>query len=166
MKKGLVILVLLGLALLAFLYFSPVTPSSADAVEETADETSAIPETIGPDMLVDEALSELQDGTAPPMQAIMKIRKVAEEHPENQKAQLTLGLLSLQTSQYANAVNRFSNLVALDSLNGESWKFLAEAKLGSGDTVQARNDFEKALLLVDHETRNRFKTEIPTLVRN
>lgn len=166
MKKGHVILILIGLALLAFLYFSPVTPSSTDSDEAVVDQAITSPDDMDPDLRVDEALGELQDGSVPPMQAIMKIRAVAEEHPNNQKAQLTLGLLSLQTAQFSNAVIRFSNLIALDSLNGESWRFLAEAKLGSGDTVEARNDFEKALLLVNDEMGNRFKEELPVLVRN
>ncbi len=166
MKKGPVILILFGLALLAFLYFSPVTPSSTDPNEENTDQLISDQEDLGPDLKVDEALQELQDGSVPPMQAIMKIRQVAEDHPENQKAQLTLGLLSLQTAQYANAVDRFSKLVALDPTNGESLRFLAEARLGTGDTVEARNDFEKALLLVDEETRDRFKKELPALDRN
>ncbi len=166
MKKGHVILILIGLALLAFLYFSPVTPSTTDSDEAVVDQARTSPDNMDPDLRVDEALRELQDGSVPPMQAILKIRAVAEEHPNNQKAQLTLGLLSLQTAQFSNAVIRFGNLIALDSLNGESWRFLAEAKLGSGDTVEARNDFEKALLLVNDEMGNRFKEELPVLVRN
>ena len=167
MRRGHVILILIGLALLAFLYFSPVTPSLDETPEEVVTEEA--PEVTGitdPDMRVDQALQELQDGTTPPMQAIMKIRQVAEDHPENQKAQLTLGLLSLQTGQFENAVMRFGNLVSLDSSNGESWKYLAEAKLGAGDSVEARKDFEKALLLVDDATGDRFKSEIPALVKN
>ena len=167
MKKGQVILIILGLALLAFLYFSPVTPGTENAPEvEVIEETTGDSDMMDPDQMVDEALMALQDGSVPPMQAIMKIRQVAEDFPENQKAQLTLGILSLQTGQFPNAVVRFSNLVALDSSNGESWKFLAQAKLGSGDTIDAQHDFEKALLLVDPETGNRFKSELSALVRN
>ena len=153
-------MILIGLALLAFLYFSPVTPSPNQVNEENTTEDS--PELTGelsPDQKLDQALQELQDGSTPPMQAIMKIRQVAQDHPENQRAQLTLGLLSLQTGQYENASMRFGNLVALDSSNGESWKYLAQAKLGAGDTVEARKDFEKALQLVDEETADRFKSE-------
>lgn len=168
MKRGQVILILVGLALLAFLYFSPVIPSQKDNSEEVVAEEE-IPEVSGemtPDQRIDQALLELQDTTIPPMQTIMKIAQVAREHPENQKAQLTLGLLSLQTGQFENAVVRFSNLVSLDSSNGESWKYLAQARLSAGDTVEARKDFEKALQLVDDKTGVAFKSELPALVRN
>ena len=168
MRRGQVILILIGLALLAFLYFSPVVPSQNETSEEVTTEEK-IPEVSGemtPDQRIDQALLELQDTTIPPMRTIMKIAKVAEEHPDNQKAQLTLGLLSLQTGQFENAVVRFSNLVALDSSNGESWKYLAQARLESGDTIEARKDFEKALQLVDDKTGEGFKLELPALVRN
>lgn len=168
MKIGYVILILIGLALLAFLYFSPVVPPQNEKSSEESV-TEDIPEVSGemtPDQRIDQALLELQDTTIPPMQTILKIAKVAQEHPENQKAQLTLGLLSLQTGQFENAVVRFSNLVSLDSSNGESWKYLAQARLGAGDTAEARIDFEKALQLVDAETGVAFKAELPALVRN
>lgn len=167
MKKGHIFLILFGLALLAFLYFSPVTPSSENTTEEEVMETPEEGVTeLDPDLQLDQALQELQDTTTPPMQSIMKIRRIAEEHPENQRAQLTLGLLSLQTGQFENAIRRFSNLVSLDSTNGESWKYLALARLEAGDTVEARKDFENALKLADDKTAMRFRTELPALVRN
>lgn len=168
MRRGHVILILIGLALLAFLYFSPVVPSQNETSEEVVAEEE-IPQGSGdltPDQRIDQALQELQDTTIPPMRTIMKIAQVAQEHPENQKAQLTLGLLSLQTGQFENAVVRFSNLVSLDSSNGESWKYLAQATLAAGDTIEARKDFEKALQLVDDKTGVGFKSELPALVRN
>jgi len=168
LRRGQVILILLGLALLAFFYFSPVVPTQNNKNSEEVV-TEEIPEISGemtPDQRINQALLELQDSTIPPMQTIMKIAKVAEEHPENQKAQLTLGLLSLQTGQFENATVRFSNLVSLDSSNGESWKYLAQARLGAGDTVEARKVFEKALQLVDAKMEVAFRAELPALVRN
>lgn len=166
MRKGHVILILAGLALLAFLIFSPVTPpSEAAAVEGSQSATDSVQLT-DPDAMVDEALEELQDGTTPPMQAILKIRKVAEDYPDNLKAQFTLGVLSLQTGQYERATERFAKVLALDSSRGEYWRLMAEARLGTGDTVEARKNFEKALQLVNEETGDRFKKELPALDRN
>ena len=168
MRRGQVILILLGLALLAFFYFSPVVPpqNNKNSEEVVTEEIPEISGEMTPDQRINQALLELQDTTIPPMQTIMKIAKVAEEHPENQKAQLTLGLLSLQTGQFENATVRFSNLVSLDSSNGESWKYLAQARLGAGDTVEARKVFEKALQLVDAKMEVAFRAELPALVRN
>jgi Tfp pilus assembly protein PilF len=100
------------------------------------------------------------------MQAILKIRKVAEDFPNNLKAQFTLGVLSLQTGQYERATERFTKVLELDDSRGEYWRLMAEANLGTGDTVEARKNFEKALQLVNEETGDRFKEELPTLVRN
>ena len=112
MKKGPVILVITGLALTAALVFSPVTPEVENAVanpneakaedhdhadhdhtHEGNDHLSAV------DQQVDSLLLKLQSGELPPMQAVMQIRDIAEEHPENLKAQFTLGLMSMQTGQ-------------------------------------------------------------------
>ncbi len=45
-----------------------------------------------------------------PMQGILMIRSVLEEYPENEQALFSLGVLSMQSGQFAKALERFSTL--------------------------------------------------------
>lgn len=163
MKKGIFILAFLGVVLVAFFYMSPVTPSSAtqDNEAEVADETTQ--EQLSPEEQVDEALRQLNSGELPPMQAVLKIRDVAEKYPGNVKANFTLGEFSMQTGQYDKAVGRFETVVEQQPEYGQAWKLLSEAQLKSGDTTQAQQSFEKAIQLVDKTTAEAFKKEFPEL---
>src|SRR5690606_1700620 len=126
--------------LLAFLYMSPVTPATpAVAADETTaateEETSETPG--DPDAMVDEALRQLQSGEVPPMQGILKIREVAEKYPGNVKANFTLGMLSMQTGQYAKAVERFETVLEQQPENADAWYLLTKSQLNIGDTINA-----------------------------
>lgn len=165
MKTGPVILILIGLALLAFLYFSPVTPQVAHQHEDTAEQPVAGENTgeLSPDAQVEEALRMLESGEVPPMQGIMKIRDVAEKYPGNVKANYTLGVLSLQTGQYDKAMERFNTVLEQQPDDAQVWRLLAEAQLNSGDTTAAKASFENALKLADDNTGDQFKKELPEL---
>ncbi len=165
MKKGLVILILSGIALLAFLYFSPVSPSASDSAatastEETEEQTE---DNLSPEQQVDEALRLMQSGELPPMQAILKIRDVAENYPGNVKANLTLGNFSMQTAQFDKAIERFTTVLEQQPENGIVHRLLAEAYLRNGDTAKAQQSFDKALELVDEQSAAGFKAELPEL---
>lgn len=165
MKTGPVILTLVGIALLAFLFLSPVTPSQ-EAPEVTAE--SQQPENVShnPDAEVEEALRQMESGEMPPMQAVLKIRDIAENHPGNVKANFTLGALSIQTGQYDKAIGRFNTVIEQEPDNGHAWKLLAEAQYHTGDSATAQQSFAKALQLVDQETAATFKKELPQLSIN
>lgn len=145
---------------------SPVTPATPVAA---ADETTAVPEEEtsenqgDPDAMVDEALRQLQSGEVPPMQGILKIREVAEKYPGNVKANFTLGMLSMQTGQYAKAVGRFETVIEQQPENADAWYLLTKSQLNIGDTINAKQSFEKTLTLVDEETGNEYKKELPEL---
>lgn len=141
---------------------SPVAPS--EPATEPSNSTQPTKTASGdPDAQVDEALRQLQSGELPPMQAVLKIREVAENNPENVKANYTLGTFSMQTGQFDKAVGRFKTVLEKQPDNGEVWRLLAEAQLKSGDTTQAKESFAKALKLVDEETASAFKKELPEL---
>ncbi|WP_417599744.1 tetratricopeptide repeat protein [Owenweeksia hongkongensis] len=145
---------------------SPVTPATSVAA---TDETTAVPEEEtsesqgDPDAMVDEALRQLQSGEVPPMQGILKIREVAEKYPGNVKANFTLGMLSMQTGQYAKAVGRFETVIEQQPENADAWYLLTKSQLNIGDTINAKQSFEKTLTLVDEETGNEYKKELPEL---
>jgi cytochrome c-type biogenesis protein CcmH/NrfG len=163
LKKGLVILVFLGVVLAAFVYMSPVTPevTTPEAEEETHHTEDT--QEISPEQQVDEALRQLTNGEIPPMQGILKIRDVADKYPGNVKANFTLGTLSMQTGQYDKAIERFQTVLEKQPENGQVWKLLAQAHLGAGDTTQAKQSFDKALDLVDETTANAFREELKEL---
>ncbi|AEV33954.1 hypothetical protein Oweho_2999 [Owenweeksia hongkongensis DSM 17368] len=159
-------MILFGMLLLAFLYMSPVTPATSVAA---TDETTVVSEEEtsenqgDPDAMVDEALRQLQSGEVPPMQGILKIREVAEKYPGNVKANFTLGMLSMQTGQYAKAVGRFETVIEQQPENADAWYLLTKSQLNIGDTINAKQSFEKTLTLVNEETGNEYKKELPEL---
>lgn len=148
MKKGPIILVILGLGIAIGLYFAPVTPSNVDSEEEVVEETLDAPvsddSNLSPEERVDAALKELQEGSSPPMLVIKKIIAVADEYPKNLKAHFTLGVLAMQTAQYEKAIGRFNTVLEVDSENISALQFLAEAHLNLGDTVNAKDYLSKA----------------------
>lgn len=145
---------------------SPVTPAtSVSGDEETiAVQQNETSENQGdPDAMVDEALRQLQSGEVPPMQGILKIREVAEKYPGNVKANFTLGMLSMQTGQYAKAVGRFETVIEQQPENADAWYMLTKSQLNIGDTINAKQSFKKTLTLVDEETGNEYKKELSVL---
>ena len=50
-----------------------------------------------------------------PMEGIFMLREILEKDPKNKEALYNLGVLSIQTAQYQNAVNRFNQIIAIDS---------------------------------------------------
>mgnify|MGYP000297745364 CR=1 FL=1 len=145
MKKGPAILVLVGLALLSFLYFLPVTPPENSGLKPEANtEATSDDDALSPDEKVEVALQKLQSGELPPMQAILQIRAVADEHPENVKANFTLGVMSIQTGQYDKAIGRFEKVLEQEPENSEAHRLMATAALQLGDTTHAVEHLEKA----------------------
>ena len=167
MRKGPIILVLLGLGILAFLYFSPVVPAnpaSEEKTEEVASANEEVTQELTPDQKVDAALAELESGTLPPMQAIMKLRAIAEEHPDNVKASFTMGLMSMKTGQYEKAIGRFENVLRVDAENIEALQFIADAHLNLGDTLNAKEYLSKALeLSTEGQQRENINGELEKL---
>jgi len=163
MKKGPAITVVFGLVLLAFLYFSPVVPKAETPVVEAEAKEEISQSEPTPDEIVEQALEELRSGTTPPMQAILKIRKVAEDYPGNVKANFTLGLLSMQTAQYDKAITRFLTVTENSPDDVDAHRLLAQAYLNSGDTTTAMNTYKKALNMAEGATKTEIEEEIKNL---
>ena len=62
---------------------------------------------------VERALTLIQGSN--PMEGIFMFREILQEDPKNTDALYYLGLLSNQTGQYENAVERFNQLIYIDS---------------------------------------------------
>lgn len=131
---------------------------------EVTDQTQLQADTAhDPDAEVEEALRAMQSGEMPPMQAVLRIREVAENHPGNVKANFTLGVLSIQSGQYDKAVGRFQTVLEQRPEDAQAWRMLAESQLYTGDTVTAKTSFDKALEYADEEMRATFENELPQL---
>jgi tetratricopeptide (TPR) repeat protein len=76
---------------------------------------------------------------ASPMEAIGRIRKVAERNPQNLYAQLTLGHASLVSGQLDKAIERFQNVWKQDARN-------LEAILSLADTYERKEDKKNAIV--------------------
>ena len=62
---------------------------------------------------VEQALSLIEG--ANPMEGIFMLRDIVENNPKDTEALYYLGVLSNQTGQYKNAVERFNQLITIDS---------------------------------------------------
>ena len=72
-----------------------------------------------------------------PMQGIMMLRELSEEHPDNVPVQIQLGRLSIRTNQWEKALERFRRVLDLEPSNKEVHCYLTEV-------YKAQNDNEMA----------------------
>jgi Flp pilus assembly protein TadD len=150
-KTGPIILISVGVLLTVLLYLAPRT-----ALNETTPEVT---QTSGVDELIDEAIEKVR-GDAP-MEGIMSLRQIAEEHPNNPKAQFYLGLFSIQSGQYEKAVERFRKVVELDPNNVDAYRFLGDSHRSLGDTLETRAAYGAYLEL---STDEEAKAEVQALL--
>ncbi len=85
-----------------------------------------------------------------PMQAVVKLREVVEQDPENRVALYHLGLLSLQSNQLDKAVQRFEKLITVDSTNLEGQFYLGVAYMELGARDRALEQFRKVQSMDPH----------------
>ena len=97
------ILVLSGLMLIYLLFQLPTSVMEIEKVEEKVNQTTSISTAM--DLIRGEN----------PMEGIFMLREILDKDPKNKEALYNLGVLSIQTAQYQNAVNRFNQIIAIDS---------------------------------------------------
>ena len=97
------ILVLSGLIFIYLLFQLPTSVMEIEKVEEKVNQTTSISTAM--DLIRGEN----------PMEGIFMLREILEKDPKNKEALYNLGVLSIQTAQYQNAVNRFNQIIAIDS---------------------------------------------------
>ena len=91
----------------------------------------------------------LYGGIGSPMEGIQKIRKVADEHPENVYAQMTLGHASVISGQLNKGAERFENVLKLQPTNLEAILSLADVYERSGDKTKAIKWYKESLALIN-----------------
>ena len=91
----------------------------------------------------------LYGGIGTPMEGIQKIRKVADEHPDNVYAQMTLGHASAVSGQFEKGAERFENVLKLQPTNLEAVLSLADVYERSGDKIKAIQWYKESLALIN-----------------
>mgnify|MGYP006238093903 FL=1 len=96
-------LLLIAVIFIFLLYQLPTSVIDNKDVENQVNENFSIEKAI-----------ELVEGENP-MEGIFMLRDIIDKNPENTDALYYLGVLSLQTAQYENAVKRFNQIISIDS---------------------------------------------------
>ncbi|MEY3404612.1 MAG: tetratricopeptide repeat protein [Cyclobacteriaceae bacterium] len=82
-------------------------------------------------------------GTSTPMQGIGLLREVLATQPKHEKALQNMGMLSLQSGQFAKAVEWLTRLTEAYPENIEGQLLLGAAFAGTGDKEKARAQYER-----------------------
>jgi tetratricopeptide (TPR) repeat protein len=78
-----------------------------------------------------------------PMKGVAMLREVLAKDPKNELALFNMGMLSIQSTQYAKAVEWLEKLVAVNDKHLQGNLLLGVAYLNTGDKTKARQQFEK-----------------------
>lgn len=102
-----------------------------------------------------------------PMQGILKLRALAEEHPENEFVQYNMGILSYQSQQYDKAESRFAKVVAINPKSVNGYFYLALSQKELGKKSEAIKNFKKAAELdKSEEIQTSVKEQLAELQNN
>lgn len=86
-----------------------------------------------------------------PMQGIFLLREVLQENPEHQKALYQMGILSIQSGQWAKAVERLEKYTQLYEKDPQGWFYLGLSYKELQMKRKARQSFERVKDLDDSE---------------
>ena len=76
-----------------------------------------------------------------PMEGVFMFREILQNEPKNTEALYYLGLLSNNTGQYSNAIERFNQLIAIDSSDKRAYLQLGISNYNLGKTYIADSLF-------------------------
>ena len=145
MKKGPAIALLLTLALGVGVFLLPHAPE--------AGETAAVvaPAAGSDDEKVLAAAKGLEDGSIPPMQAILSIREVVDANPDHLLGNYYLGYFAIMSNQLDKATERLEKTLSIDPDYAPAHLLLGDtyAKLGQAD--KAESHYQEFLQLSDDE---------------
>ena len=80
-----------------------------------------------------------------PMEGVFMLRKILEKEPKNKEAIFNLGVLSIQSKQYNKAIERFNQLLIIDSLDKRAYLHLGISNFELGNEEEANFFFDKVL---------------------
>lgn len=98
------------------------------------------------------------------MKGVGMLKEVIAKDSNNVQATFTLGMLSMQSSQFDKAVERFEKLVKLQPFNPEYYFYLGEAYAKKGEMKKAIKTYETCkTLLTDKEAKKEVENIINKL---
>ena len=80
-----------------------------------------------------------------PMEGVFMLRKILEKEPKNKEALFNLGVLSIQSRQFNKAIERFNQLLIIDSLDKRAYLHLGISNFKLGNEEEANFFFDKVL---------------------
>ncbi len=99
-----------------------------------------------------------------PMEGILRIKQVADAHPENMYAQLMLGLGDIKSGQYDKAVERLQRVAKKEPYNLQAIFNLAETYERKGENTNAVTWYRKAQNIITiPEAKQEIEARIKTL---
>ena len=102
-------------------------------------DNSEVENNVNENLSIDRAI-ELVEGENP-MEGIFMLRDIIEREPENTDALYYLGVLSLKTSQYEKASQRFNQIITIDSSDKRAYLQLGISNYNLGKTYIADSLF-------------------------
>jgi Flp pilus assembly protein TadD len=100
---------------------------------------------------IQNALSNIENSDSPEdqMNGILQMRNLSQEYPENIDLQWSMGIFSMRSGQFNKAVERFKNVLNIDSNRQDANIQLAICYKNLHDTINARLVLEA--LIVESE---------------
>lgn len=147
MKKG-PFIALVGAALLAAgIYFLPRTAAPADAEAAGHEHHDGEASALSDDELVMEAVRKLEDGTSPPMEAIMQLRQVVERNPQHLLGNYYLGYFAVVSGQWEKAAERLEATLKIDAAYAPAHRLLGDVYVQLGSIEEAKSHYTEFLNL-------------------
>ena len=145
MKRSPFIAITLALTLGLFIYVS----SSKQKILSQPKQTITVSDQIN------EAFTNITNGDSPEaqMKGILKMRSLAEEYPENSDLQWNMGVFSMQSGQFQKALDRFKNVLKLDSTRHDATMQLAICYTSLEDTINAQKVLQSLLIKSEGDLR-------------
>jgi len=154
LKRGLYIAILAAAIIAAVVFFLPNKPPL-----EADQQINEV------DLMIDSAMSLVSE-IGSPMQGIMLMRKILEEHPNNARAHFQMGLFSIQSGQFEKAVERFEKVISIDPSNVESLYFLGNAHSNLGNKTEAISYLESFIEKTEDEESRKEVEKIIEQLKN
>lgn len=154
MKRGSYIAILAAAIIAAVVFFLPNKPPL-----EADQQINEV------DLMIDSAMSLVSE-IGSPMQGIMLMRKILEEHPNNARAHFQMGLFSIQSGQFEKAVERFEKVISIDPSNVESLYFLGNAHSNLGNKTEAISYLESFIEKTEDEESRKEVEKIIEQLKN
>jgi tetratricopeptide (TPR) repeat protein len=157
LKAGHFALIALTGVVIVLLLLAPHT-SDQPVVVETENAAPLEPPTV--ENQIDSALAII--ASEAPMQGILLLRSIADEHPDNFRAQYHLGRFSAQTGQWEKVIERFEIVQAIDPDFTESDYWLGTSKMQLGRTEEARIHLQR--FVADDKNNEQLRNEAVTML--